>query len=152
MNVFSTILTFFKNVLGIAPKNIKVARIVNDLPDRYATFWDDQNQEIVVPPGGTFDMVADYAPQLLPGLNEISSKTVRNFKIEGDANICSFAVVNEVGIISALGTNPDDFDIYDKAYTFLSWAKIKHGHQIQIKVVIDEENVVWVVGDLIDDV
>ena len=138
--------------LVTGPAKTNVLEIVNVLPDKSVTFIDDTGNSFILAPGETKTMVEGLKPKILSSTKEISKENIRHFQVEGDEAPFSFAVVDKVGIISALGTSPDDYKIYDNALTYLSWAKIKNGQNVRLRVVLDEEQVVWVVGDLIDNI
>ena len=131
---------------------VRVVKIVNTLKDRSVSFENDGKTKFVVKPGETIKGVKDLNPPLLFSEGEINSQTISRFQVEGDANPCSYAIVSRVGIISALGVEPKDYNIHDPAYTHLSWEKISNGQNIILKVKTDEQDVVWVIGDLDDNI
>lgn len=145
---------FFRRMFSKKQANshVEVVKIVNTLEDRAVTFANGDQEEFVLQAGETLEQVSNLHPRLLFDQGEISQETISTFQVEGDQNPCSFAVVDRVGIISALGTMPEDYNIYDKAFTYLSWAEIKAGQRIVLRVVIDSDQVPWVVGDLEDNI
>lgn len=135
-----------------AKSKVKVVRIINQLKQRAVTFTDDNANQLHVAAGETIAEVDVMHPELLHDAAQIAENTISLFQVEGDTDPCSFAVVDRVGIISALGTMPEDYKIYDKAFTYLSWDEIVAGQRIVLRVITDEEDVVWVVGDLEDNI
>ena len=133
-------------------QKVKVVKIVNTLKDREVSFENDGKTKFVVKPGETLKGVRDLNPRLLFSESEINSETISLFQVEGDDNPCSYAIVSRVGIISALGVEPKDYNIHDPAYTHLSWEKIANNQSIILTVKTDEQDVVWVVGDLDDNI
>ncbi len=152
LRILRTLVQSFGIVKAVqAAKTIQIIEIENMLPDRSVSFKINEEETLQLKPNETKKEIGNYSRHVLPSLSDINTTSVSLFKVEGDMNPCSYAIVNKVGIISALGTDPSDYDIYDKAATYLSWDRIRNGQKVRLRVTLDDEQVVWVVGDLIDN-
>lgn len=152
LRILKTLVQSFGIIKAVqATKTIQITEIENVLPDRSVSFKINEEETLQLKPNETKKGIGNYSRHVLPSLNEISTSSVSLFQVEGDQNPCSYAIVNKVGIISALGTDPSDYDIHDKAATYLSWDRIRNGQKVRLRVTLDDDQVVWVVGDLIDN-
>lgn len=118
------------------------------------TFKDDNNQLIEVPAGGRLNDVSNLNLEIVSEVNSIDESVYRAFQVEGDNRTKAFAVVEGTGLISALGTNQEDFAPNDPCQVKISIPEAMQGHSISLTLMEhfeDNERVVWVIG-AIDDV
>jgi len=132
---------------------IKISRIKSNLTTP-CTLQNDNNEPVMVQPGETINQLNDFNLSIVGDVSEVDSGNFRCLNVEGDPHANAFAVVDGTGLISALGTQLQDFSPNEPERVKISIPEAAPGHSVSLVLMEDDtENgrVVWVVGD-IDDV
>lgn len=118
------------------------------------TMQDSNNELIEIAPGEEVSIDLNLFCTVVDGVEDIDSTIYHAFNVEGDEATKAFAVVNGTGLISALGTELEDFAPQDPNLVRISIPEATHGNNVSLTLkehFEDNERIVWVIGD-IDDV
>ncbi len=118
------------------------------------TLQDSNNSLIEIGPGEEVSVDLNLFCTVVNGVEEIDSTIYHAFNVDGDDVTKAFAVVNGTGLISALGTEQEDFAPSDPNLVRISIPEANPGDNVILTLkehFEDSERIVWVIGD-IDDV
>lgn len=132
---------------------IHITRIDNTLDLEVCTFLNDLGEMMVLSPGDSIDNITNLTLVRHDSLEQITQETLRKFQVEG--YICySMAWVNGVGVVSALGDNPEAYIVEDPELLKITWDALQGGEDVKLHLQGDllsnGQRVTWVLGDLDD--
>ncbi len=118
------------------------------------TIQDSHNNLIEIAPGQEIQVDLNLHLTVVDGVEQIDSTIYHAFNVDGDERTKAFAVVNGTGLISALGTETEDFAPEDPCMVKITIPEATTGQNVFLTLREDfkeKERIVWVIGD-IDDV
>lgn len=154
-----TIATLLAGILialsATAQSTVNITSICSLLDLEVCTFLDDNGELMVIEPGETITGISDLSLPANASIASITDATLRKFQVEGYVQY-SYAWIEDEGLYSALGNDPDDFDVSNPELVkiTLDTITLENGDNIRLTIMSDllttGERVSWVLGDLDD--